>query len=73
MALNVSFMMLQTSLVNVRDQVTTLIMDCNSRATAAGSQQIQDVCNMIPPPSTFNTSADADLNNVSAFHIIIRL
>ena len=59
MALTMSFMRLEDSLVNVRSSVGALITDCNARVGMS-----QSVCDMIPPSSNFDT--DADLNNVSA-------
>lgn len=65
-ALSMSFMILQDSLMNVTRQVNTLIANCN--AVAAGVPGLQSVCNMIP--TDFTTNADADLNNVSDYYAV---
>lgn len=63
MALIMSFMRLEDSLVNVRSDISTLMTNCSTVANAGtGAQQIENVCNMIPLPSDFDT--DADLNNL---------
>ena len=65
-ALSMSFMILQDSLMNVSSQVNALISDCS--VAAAGTPGLQSVCDMIP--TDFTTNADADLNNVSDYYAI---
>jgi hypothetical protein len=57
-ALSMSFLILQDSLMNVSTRINDVITECNT----AG---VQSVCDMIP--TDFSTNANADLNNVSNF------
>ena len=61
-ALSMSFLILQDSLMNVSTRINALITDCNT----AG---LPSVCNMIP--TDFSTNANADLNNVSLRNFIV--
>lgn len=60
-ALAMSFSTLQNTLELIRDQLTTLMSNCNM--TAISNSAIQPVCNSIPSPSNFQT--EANFNNVS--------